>query len=69
MPRTPADLADIAASILLRDEDNENAFRFRASRIKVLSDSEIPWVLDGEYGGLVREAVIENLPGTLPLNR
>ena len=69
MPRTPADLTDIVTSILLRDEENENAFRFRASRIRVVSEYEIPWVLDGEYGGTIREAVIENLHGVLSLNR
>ena len=33
------------------DIDEEYVSYFRASRLRFISNEEIPWTLDGEYGG------------------
>ena len=53
--------------MFLKEEENEYVFRFRTSRMKVTAENEIPWVLDGEFGGAVREVVIENLSEAIAL--
>jgi len=66
-PKTPTDLSKIVSYMFLKEEENEYVFRFRTSRMKVTAENEIPWVLDGEYGGAVKEVVIENLPEAIAL--
>lgn len=69
MPRTAVDVTDIVASILLKEEENENAVRFRCARVTVRSENGLPWVLDGEYGGTRTETEIENVNGAVFLNQ
>ena len=66
-PKTPTDLSKIVSYMFLKEEENEYVFRFRTSRMKVTAENEIPWVLDGEFGGAVREVVIENLSEAIAL--
>ncbi|MBP5264472.1 MAG: diacylglycerol kinase family lipid kinase [Lachnospiraceae bacterium] len=64
MPTNPAELSGIMASLLNRDIDSEMMYCFRASSLTVESEEPIAWTLDGENGGMHREAVIENLHKT-----
>lgn len=66
-PKTPSDLSNIVSYMFLKDEENEYVFRFQTARVRIISDEDVSWVLDGEYGGAVKEAVIENLPGAIAL--
>lgn len=60
MPKTPADLADIISCVFQREENNENVLRIRSSRVAIHAEEELSWTLDGEYGGSMRDTVIEN---------
>ena len=40
---------------------NENVLRFKASRIRFEAQEDINWVKDGEFGGTLKQAVIQNL--------
>lgn len=51
MPRTPADLSNIVSYMFLKEQPNEYVYKFKTSAIHFVSDGEVDWVLDGEFGG------------------
>ena len=51
----------IAPAILDRRIRSENVICFKCSSLTIESDEPIPWNLDGEFGGLVDKAHIENI--------
>ena len=55
------DLNDIVSYFILGDRECEAVIHFTASRLEIISEQEVDWTLDGEYGGNIKEAVIENL--------
>ncbi len=61
MPRTPVDLTNIINYMFLKEEPNEYVYKFKTSRIRMVSDAPVDWVLDGEYGGSRTEVDIVNL--------
>ena len=55
-----AELNAAAAAALRQDFDSEFFYKFQTSRIEFEFDDEVPWTLDGEFGGAVRRAEIRN---------
>lgn len=51
----------IAPAILDRRIKSDNVICFRCSNILIESDEPIAWTLDGEFGGMVDRAEIENM--------
>ncbi len=51
----------IAPAILDRRIRSDNVICFKCSRLLIESDEPIPWNLDGEFGGMVDRAEIENI--------
>jgi len=60
MPKNAAELQEILAAIVLKEIDSHYMYSFRTSRLLVESEANIPWTLDGEFGGECRSAVIQN---------
>lgn len=61
-PKNPAELQQIITALLSNDIDkNEMFFECKAKRVVIRCEEEIPWTLDGEFGGNYKEAVIENI--------
>lgn len=50
-PKSPIELQEIIASLLIESFDTEHMLTFKASSITFESKGEIPWTLDGEFGG------------------
>ena len=61
------DFTDIAAAVINRAQDNRFVFNFKTDKIKFSSDEEVPWTLDGEFGGSPREVCLENMNRVLEL--
>lgn len=60
-PQNPAELSRILYSIVTNEMDDELIFYEKAKRIVIESDVEIPWALDGEYGGeYLKSEIINN---------
>lgn len=61
-PGNPIDLSKTIYSLLNIDIDIDTAHikSFRASEIHFECDEEIPWTIDGEFGGTVKNAAIKN---------
>ncbi len=54
------DLNNVAGAILRQDFDSGDFYSLKASHIEFFFDEDVPWTLDGEFGGSVRHAEIRN---------
>lgn len=66
-PRNPIELQEIGAALLIEQIDTKHMYTFRASKITITSEEEIPWTLDGEFGGNHQDVEIENLKQQLTI--
>ena len=48
---TSIELNKILAGLANRENDNELIYSFKTSEMHVESEEEVPWTLDGEFGG------------------
>ena len=60
-PKNPLALQEIVASLLIDQVDTKHMYSFKTGRITFESLEEIPWTLDGEFGGAHDEVTVENL--------
>jgi diacylglycerol kinase family enzyme len=60
-PKNAMELNEIVASLLMRQIDSHYMYSFRTGEIHLESKEEIPWTLDGEFGGEHDEVVIRNI--------
>lgn len=60
MPKNPLELNEIIATLTNMRGSTEYIYSFKADKIKCISAEEIPWTLDGEYGGRHRKVEIQN---------
>lgn len=59
-PKNPIELQEIIAALLIEQIDTKYMYTFKTGEIKFESIEEIPWTLDGEYGGVHDEVLIRN---------
>ena len=59
-PKNPLELQEIVAALLIEQIDTKYMYTFKSGEIIFESLEEIPWTLDGEYGGSHDEVVIHN---------
>lgn len=59
-PKNFAELNEILASLTNLIDDTDLIYSGKSDHITILSEEEIPWTLDGEFGGKVREVDIRN---------
>lgn len=59
-PRNFAELNEILASLTNLIDNTDLIYSTKSDHITILSEEEIPWTLDGEFGGKVREVEICN---------
>lgn len=58
MPKNPLELNEIIASLTNLIDNTDLIYTFKTDRLKVESEEEIAWTLDGEYGGKHRDVAI-----------
>lgn len=59
-PSNPVELNLIMAALVNRSINTDCMYCFKAKHLKITSQEEIAWTLDGEFGGRHREVNIEN---------
>lgn len=59
-PKNPMELQAIITALLVESFDTQYMYTFRAKEIIFDCDEEIPWTLDGEYGGQHEDVIICN---------
>ena len=60
LPTNVMELNEIMGALIMKDIDTEYMYCFKTGRLQIKSEAEIPWTLDGEYGGSYSEILIEN---------
>lgn len=68
-PTNPLELQAIINSLLISEVNEKYMYCFKAKKVEISSKEEIPWVLDGEFGGNHRQVVIENHQKALQIIR
>ncbi len=66
-PKNILELNDILGALLKAEIDGRYMYCFKTGHLRVESEKEIPWTLDGEFGGEHKTAVIENCHQALEL--
>lgn len=66
-PKNPIALQEIIAALLIEQIDTKHMYTFKSGYITFDSVEEIPWTLDGEYGGEHDMVVIENMQKQLEI--
>lgn len=66
-PKTPKDLSNIISYMFLKEEPNDYVFKFKTREIRVVSETPIDWVLDGEFGGSRTDVSMKNLEKRLEI--
>ena len=51
---------EIVASLLIKQIDSKHMYSFKSGNVRFESLEEIPWTLDGEFGGEHDKVVIKN---------
>ena len=59
-PKNVFELQEMIASLLLEEDKTDMIISCKTGRIKVEAENEVAWTLDGEFGGNLKEVVIEN---------
>ena len=60
-PKNPIALQEIIAALLIEQVDTKHMYTFKTKKITFDSVEEIPWTLDGEFGGDQDYVEIENV--------
>lgn len=60
-PSNPLELQSILAGLMIESISSKCIHKFKASHVRLQAEQEVPWTIDGEYGGDHREVEIENL--------
>ncbi len=66
-PTNPIALQEIIAALLIEQVDTKHMYTFKTGHITFESLEEIPWTLDGEFGGEHDEVTIDNLKKQLEI--
>lgn len=60
-PKNPLELNNLMTALLKRNYNTELMYSFKTEKIDFISPEEMPWALDGEYGGRHTEVTIRNV--------
>ena len=67
MPKNALELQEIITCMLKKEMDSELIDTFKTSYLEIEAEEEIPWTLDGEYGGLHKGVKIVNHMQAVPI--
>ena len=66
-PKNPIELNRVMAALVDRDIDAECMYCFKAKEVRIESEEEVAWTLDGEFGGSHKEVTVKNLHKSLEI--
>ena len=66
-PKNALELAEIVGCLMSQEDTSNLIDTFKTQKLTVESEEEVSWTLDGEFGGSVKDVVIENQKQALPL--
>ncbi len=65
--RQLSDLNCVVSSLIAKCPEGELFYSFKTDRVCFYTDEPVKWVLDGEFGGEVKEAIVENNPAAIQI--
>ncbi len=60
-PSNPIEFQEMLAGLVIDSIDAKCIYKYKVRRVEIEADVEVPWTLDGEYGGDHSKVVIENM--------
>lgn len=66
-PKNPIELNEILACLGKLIDDSDLIYSFKTDQVKVISKENVPWTLDGEFGGEHQEVEIRSLRQRIPI--
>ena len=67
MPKSMAELQEIITDMAAQEDHSDEIYTFKTRKITFTSQEDVPWTLDGEYGGGHKVVDIENRKKALNL--
>lgn len=58
-PKNPSETQKLINCIVTQIADEKMVYSFKTSKLRIVSETEIPWSLDGEFGGSYKETDVE----------
>lgn len=59
-PKNPLELGEIVASLTNRADETNLVFSAKADLVEIVSQEDVPWTMDGEFGGSHSKVLIRN---------
>ena len=59
-PKNAIELNELLGAIVMKQLDSKRMYSFKTGEIKFESEEEIPWTLDGEFGGAHKEITVKD---------
>ena len=59
-PKNPLQLQEIITAPVMAEDNTDRIYSFKTKKLTIESDEEVPWTLDGEFGGDHSYVDIEN---------
>ena len=59
-PKNAIELNELLGAIVMKQLDSKRMYSFKTGEIKFESEEEIPWTLDGEFGGAHKEITVQD---------
>ena len=66
-PRNPMELNEILGALALRKINPKRMSSFKTNEVHFETEEEIPWTLDGEFGGVHEEVVVKDCQKALEI--
>lgn len=66
-PKNPADLSQTVIGLLQPESQSPMVYRAKTSKVRLISETPLDWVLDGEFGGSKSEVLIQAVPNAVEI--
>lgn len=66
-PKNPIELNELLGAIVMKQINPQRIYSFKSGSVKFECEEEIPWTLDGEFGGVHREVLVEDMKQALQI--
>lgn len=59
-PKNPIELNELLGAIVMKQINSQRMYSFKSGNVRFECEEEIPWTLDGEFGGRHRDVVVKD---------
>lgn len=66
-PKNPMEISEILSALSTGKRDSDMLYSFQTTEIKFVSNEEVAWTLDGEFGGKCKVSEIKNINKALTI--